>query len=147
MGQNSHNLSKGKLSCNHQSKINPQGTYAVTATSPSCAYYQGNHLIYLCKAFAELSFHDRFSVVKWAALSLNCLLPNHRLSQCTKLSCQKRHKTLLHYDKAIHQEVIKPRSSSPKNNLVNLQVLSEILLATTVVYLTNAKGESKHFRC
>ena len=151
VGQNSQNSSKGKLSYNHQSKTNSQGTYAVTATSPSCAYCQGNHFIYSCKAFAELSSHDRFSVVKRAALCLNCLRPNHRLSECTKSSCQKcqkRHNTLLHFDKAIPQEAIKSRSSSPKNNLVSLHshFSSEVLLATAVVHLTNAKGESKRFR-
>lgn len=102
VNQNSHNSSKGKISWNHQSKNNSQGAYAVTTTPISCDYCQSEHFIFSCKAFKDLSPHDRFSTVKKISLCLNCLRPNHNLSECTRSSCQKchkRHNTLLHFEK------------------------------------------------
>ncbi|XP_043263915.1 uncharacterized protein LOC122404086 [Colletes gigas] len=66
----------------------------------NCVMCKGEHPIYSCTRFLQLSARDRLNIVKKARLCINCLRPNHvvincRLGNCRK--CDKKHHTLLHF--------------------------------------------------
>ncbi|XP_011866768.1 PREDICTED: uncharacterized protein LOC105561415 [Vollenhovia emeryi] len=71
------------------------------------------HPLYLCDKFKQLSVPKRIELVKNAKICYNCLRSHrdspYKFSSCT--ICQKRHNTLLHYDK--YANAGKPDASKP----------------------------------
>lgn len=66
---------------------------------PVCKVKQ--HMLFRCDKFKELSVPKRVEAVKNAKLCFNCLR-SHLGKPCTYTTCticQKRHNTLLHFDK------------------------------------------------
>jgi len=148
---------RNKLNLNNPSKIHSQykpraqRVYTVTAAKTCCPHCQENHPIYSCKGFLDLSPYERYLAVKKTALCLNCLRLNHRLSNCTKppcQKCQKKHNSLLHFEKQTSQETNELKPASSRDQVINLHshTSSEALLATAMVDIVNHKGQCKSFR-
>ncbi|XP_018373979.1 PREDICTED: uncharacterized protein LOC108768150 [Trachymyrmex cornetzi] len=88
-------------------------------TVNKCAHCKGEHWIYQCKGFKELSISDRLSRVKALKLCLNCLKDKHIARECTAGNCKrcsKRHSSLLHDDKYSTKE-----DREEKNNIKSNQ--------------------------
>ena len=91
-------------------------------------FCKGEHKIFVCDKFQELSIAERATVVKTAGLCFNCLRKGHRGSECTLKNCKKcnkRHHTLLHHDDT-------KQIDSP---VLSLQVYmhSQVLLSTAMI--------------
>lgn len=67
-----------------------------------CLHCKGDHQIYQCKTFKELSVTDHLNKVKFLKLCLNCLRGKHFARDCSSSGCKKcskKHNTLLHEDR------------------------------------------------
>lgn len=74
---------------------------SVTQSKDFCNFCKGEHKIYACSKFQELSITDRSNAVKTLGICFNCLRRGHRSLECTLSKCKKCHKkhhTLLHSD-------------------------------------------------
>ncbi|XP_033222716.1 uncharacterized protein LOC117176571 [Belonocnema kinseyi] len=66
----------------------------------SCHLCSGQHPLYSCEQFLNMSPPERYKIVKKTSLCHNCLLGNLKTVQCRHNSCrkcQRRHNTLLHF--------------------------------------------------
>lgn len=66
-----------------------------------CSICDSPHLIYNCGTFLKLSPEDRYARARQRNLCVNCLKPNHNVSQCRRNGCKKchkRHNILLHFE-------------------------------------------------
>ena len=112
---------------------------STTDNSPTCHYCKGQHYIYACIKFKELSPEKRLEAAKAAQLCTNCLRNNHTTSNCKSISCQKckkRHNTLLHSDRSDKKE----ENSSPatvNTHCSNSNYQSTVLLSTAEIYIAN----------
>lgn len=105
----------GKLSNNNQSnnmfpnKSKGSLTTNVAVSSVSCPQCKGNHPIYFCEAFLQLSVENRVQAVKKAHLCSNCLRStSHQAKSCSSGSCRKCHKkhnTLIHLAKSADDKI------------------------------------------
>ena len=119
----------------------PQHAYLANSNKLRCYYCQADHSIYACGSFLKLSFKERSEFVKKASLCLNCLHPNHQLSDCRGGSCRKcgkRHNSLLHIDS-------KPETSDGVNATFpthNMHVRTELhtFLSTALVDICDNQG-------
>lgn len=68
----------------------------------SCWHCNGDHMIFRCEKFRELSTDKRIDRVNVLKLCRNCLKPNHNMNECKSqfkcIVCQKSHHVLLHID-------------------------------------------------
>uniref|UniRef100_A0A8D9B3Q3 Integrase catalytic domain-containing protein n=1 Tax=Cacopsylla melanoneura TaxID=428564 RepID=A0A8D9B3Q3_9HEMI len=92
-----------------------------------CVFCNGSHSLPECNAFLKISPQDRYRVAKDNSLCVNCLVSQHKASECSlKLECticSLKHNTLLHfhqnknsnnfgYGKTRHATFSKPSTSS-----------------------------------
>lgn len=99
---NSNNTQNKKSTYNTQNK---RQALTVTNNVSSCIVCQGSHRLYACEQFLKLSIPDRVEKVKSHTLCFNCLNSGHKNDEykwqgCKK--CNKKHNTLLHYEKREH---------------------------------------------
>ncbi|GAB0093955.1 hypothetical protein DMENIID0001_091490 [Sergentomyia squamirostris] len=132
-------------------------------TKHSCPQCKKDHPIFRCEEFKKLSTYDRNQQVKTFQLCSNCLCHKKDVpckSQFKCLTCQKRHHTLLHFDKKSDQE---------KNNVKNLHVTADnktndlesdsdsgaasfhsnvtsVILPTAVIKVKGKNGSYQHLR-
>lgn len=74
---------------------------SVKGTSKTCSICKGEHMIYNCASFKELSVDERLNEVKRNRLCFNCLRDNHPVERCMAGGCKrcsKKHNTMLHFD-------------------------------------------------
>lgn len=67
----------------------------------TCAMCNGDHSLYSCNSFLNLSITDRVKLVTNKNLCLNCLRKGHTTSDCyfgPCRQCHKKHNSLLHMD-------------------------------------------------
>ncbi|XP_029055232.2 uncharacterized protein LOC114882514 [Osmia bicornis bicornis] len=120
-----------------------QSYVATDERKQSCVVCKGEHPIYTCSKFLQLSIRDRLNTVRQTKLCLNCLRPNHtvihcRLGNCRK--CEKKHHTLLHFPTETQavtnykQSSLTPSTSSDTvKTALTVSYDSEILLGTAQV--------------
>ncbi|XP_031333913.1 uncharacterized protein LOC116163925 [Photinus pyralis] len=112
-----------------------------------CFYCSGDHAIYKCSEFLNLSSRARIASSKKKGLCLNCLVPYHTVKDC-KLSCCKKchgkHNTLLHLD---NNSNLPEASTSSNNEDVTIAMhsfqnrsKSFVLLSTALVLITDSQG-------
>lgn len=80
-------------------RLRSKTTLATATQERKCCLCQGQHLIYGCNKFLNLSVKDRIEKIKRLKLCLNCLRPDHFARTCRSGSCKncgKRHNTLCH---------------------------------------------------
>ncbi|KAL0821872.1 hypothetical protein ABMA28_005274 [Loxostege sticticalis] len=74
-------------------------------THLTCLLCHAQHTLTKCSKFLNLSVSDRFSFIQKKNICFNCLHLGHNVSQCKSnfscRNCQKRHHTLIHFDKNI----------------------------------------------
>ena len=140
---------------NFRQNPRPQQAYVASTTKFVCPICKGEHSIFYCDQFKDLSSQGRFRAVKKASLCLNCLRSNHRVSDCTAVPCRKcnkKHSTLLHFETQPSLETALSEStditgpSSKSSISMHASVSSEAILATAIVDLVNAQGKSKACR-
>lgn len=114
-----------------------------------CAVCQnGQHPLYFCNQFLNLSTKDRIHQVKSKNLCMNCLKAGHTSQECksrTCTKCNKKHNTLLHLEssKLKRQD---NTSTQPENSSVSLSTLnnnkrqSYVLLGTAKILLMASNG-------
>ena len=134
-----------------RSQANHRQAFAASTATHLCPHCQGAHLVYACEQFKKLSPQKRFEATKRAALCINYLRSNHRISDCTSSPCRKcgkMHHTLLHFEKKSSSESVETAPVTQNQPLVTLHthISSEGLLGTAIVDLVNAQGTSKKCR-
>lgn len=130
----------------------------VVTDRAACSICNGDHPIYHCKRFLELSVDQRFQEIKALKLCLNCLRSTaHRSKQCSSGSCKKcnkKHNTLLHMEVRQQWKDSESKSSdlNSSDTTGSMQVASttanhaarsrgrHVLLSTAIVHVRDAKG-------
>lgn len=73
-----------------------------------CAMCSGDHYVYHCKKFGEITSKQRQDFVQANKLCFNCLAPTHSVVKCRQSACcrrcGRRHHTLLHFEKEQNME-------------------------------------------
>ncbi|XP_062541819.1 uncharacterized protein LOC134209806 [Armigeres subalbatus] len=124
-------------------------------TKELCHCCNGDHLIYKCSQFKELSAGNRYAKVKQADLCFNCLRRGHRTVDCNSdkscKSCKRKHHSLLHEEKPStskksdsqqvaaheeHQEVAV--HAGFVNYATSLMVRQQVLLSTAEVIVSGS---------
>ncbi|XP_062558044.1 uncharacterized protein LOC134222916 [Armigeres subalbatus] len=128
-------------------------------TKELCHCCNGDHLIYKCGQFKELSISNRYAKVKQAGLCFNCLRRGHRTVDCNSdkscKSCKRKHHSLLHEEKPSttkkpdsdqvvapeeHQEVAVQAGSV--NYATSLMVKQQVLLSTAEVIVSGSGNKT-----
>lgn len=123
--------------------------------SVKCVICKGDHQVYQCKTFIELSIADRTNKVKFARLCLNCLKGKHMAKECTANGCRKcskKHSTLLHDDnygtkehkaEEIRLDVKTENEANKQDNTVCTHAQSKLVrsvLSTAMVLVKDYRG-------
>lgn len=151
---------------NFRSNESKSLNHVVTEKSVKCFYCKGDHCLFYCKDFLNLSNQNRYNEVKRLHLCINCLRPFPHKRSCIggcKI-CFKKHNTLLHIDfynkVAENQEQIKSQdqtkfaskteqpsnSVQTENNILSLNAYSSrdehslVLLATANILIQDKKN-------
>ncbi|XP_066157628.1 uncharacterized protein, partial [Euwallacea fornicatus] len=98
-----------------QSHKYDKGTTEIRNQEKRIGFSYGNHLIYQCPRFTQLSVSERYEEVRKHKLCSNCLRVGHRKQECKSSGCKKcnqTHNTALHYEKRQGDE----RAQSLKND-------------------------------
>lgn len=123
----------------------------LTAKTTTCAMCNENHLIYYCKRLLNMQPEERIKKIKLLQLCINCLKPNHSVSQCNASSCKKckgKHNTLLHITQQTNNYPRLPISDAStsrdviSSNLANYPTKNstQVLLSTAVVDIKDKVG-------
>ncbi|XP_011860106.1 PREDICTED: uncharacterized protein LOC105557469 [Vollenhovia emeryi] len=125
----------------------------VVTERQACGYCKGDHPIFRCNKFLELSVDKRIQEIKGLKLCLNCLKHSeHRAKQCNAglcKKCNKRHNTLLHMESSLQPndtEVSSDRtgtsaeSSTTSTYHATRATGHHVLLSTAVVHVQDQKG-------
>lgn len=149
-----------------QSKVNTSKKAIVAAVTETrtnrCAICKdGNHQIYHCPTFLNLSPQARIKEVQKLRICANCFKEGYKLEACmVRAVCvQKKHNTLLHcntqidaskLDKAGHSRDSPENSQSSPNTqtLAHCAIRTQErgLLATAIIKIQATKGESYECR-
>jgi len=90
---------KGKQKQPFHLKSQGKTSLSTTVQGGRCYLCQGQHFIYSCNLFLNLSVEDRIQAVKRLKLCINCLRKDHFAASCKFGSCREcgeRHNTLCH---------------------------------------------------
>ncbi|CAK9826629.1 hypothetical protein ANTRET_LOCUS4442 [Anthophora retusa] len=143
--ENSNSLKSSNIQDRLRSKPQARNHSYVSTNEKKqvCVICKGEHPIYACTKFLQLSVRDRLDTVKRAKLCINCLRPNHivincRLGNCRK--CDKKHHTLLHFptqtqDSNQNNPIVSMPSTSAETSKTTLTASydSEVLLGTAQI--------------
>lgn len=132
-----------------------------TQSNEVCACCNGEHVIYKCDVFENLTVSDRYTKVRQAGLCFNCLRRGHRTADCnsdrTCRTCKRRHHSLLHEEKstttqpqvsqlAVAVEPVAeedPENDEPTQGSVNCartSMTKQVLLSTAEVLVCDASN-------
>ena len=81
---------------------NRNGGVGNTQSKPPCVMCEGNHGVWSCKKFSDMSVPKRWVIAKEKRLCFRCLASDHlgknctRSKICTVLGCNRSHHNLLH---------------------------------------------------
>ncbi|XP_054709120.1 uncharacterized protein LOC129218823 [Uloborus diversus] len=105
-------------------------------------YCKAKHSLIKCNKFLNLSVQDRVTFVKKNNVCFNCLLSNHRVSQCKSVykckKCAKNHHTLLHYNQSENNSEVNYQGASNSNTL---SASAKVLLCTAIIKVVDSSGE------
>ncbi|XP_036146016.1 uncharacterized protein LOC118646671 [Monomorium pharaonis] len=117
-------------------KVRNNAALATTTREGRCYLCQGQHLIYGCAGFLNLSVEDRIKEIKRLRLCLNCLRPDHFSRHCRSSSCREcgeRHNTLCHIKR-------RPLGSSAELTRSSSEDSSEASVGATLCSMANTEG-------
>lgn len=107
--------------------------------SLSCPMCQGNHFVFTCDKFRNLSVQDRIKRAHTYNICINCLRPGHDKSKC-KLGhckyCREKHNTLLHIDSVPYVSEMQNIALSVNHSNTSRVVL----LSTALVKVSDPEG-------
>lgn len=133
-------------SASHATNNNQQSrnvrAHAVTSAEYDCPSCGGNHTIYSCHQFRQLSVGERRAVASDKRLCFNCLSSTHMATNCRSGNCRfcnQAHNSLL------HEEIEIERPTTSTNSMVGLNP-SRIVLRSAIVYVQAIDGELLEFR-
>ncbi len=124
-----------------------------------CLFCEGDHFLFHCKKFAELTVQKRSLFVQTKNLCRNCIAHKKNKKCTSKYTCsicKKNHHTLLHFNEKVKpaknsNSVEKP--SEIQNNQevsritsTHLRNKSSVLLSTALVYIKDITGRYEPFR-
>ena len=121
----------------------------------SCWLCKGEHRIFACGQFLNMSPKERYETARKVSLCPNCLRGNHHVKNCLSTGCRKcgkKHNSLLHFDNFSSDDNSQLGNSKKTNqkpqtdqsdqlnqvttaNVSNYQLLipSQVVLATAIV--------------
>lgn len=143
-----HNYSKPSTAVQAQTNsyvaanINSTDT-KLTKRKRVCEMCRGNHPLYVCSMFLNLSVEDRIKLVSDKNLCGNCLRGGHSLDDCYFGPCQQckqKHNSLLH--KTDKNSVVLHSLSSNSNLTSNMHSLitQPVLLSTALVQVSDSNN-------
>lgn len=139
-----HN-NKQFLNNNHSNKSFTKSCY--TSSTTKCPHCNGEHGIFSCKDFINISNEAKLKAIKQMQLCVNCLY-DHNGKKCistkTCRKCSAQHNTILH--DAFSKPSKQPPNSHKENVNVSQNDQAEILLATAKVNVLAADGTSHSMR-
>ena len=132
--------SKSSQSCMKTSVESQSNT-----TKLACPICGENHMPSFCLSFQKMSPQERYLEIKKSPLCHNCLKNNLRTFECrapTCKKCQKRHHTLLHFERqsAENSNISKSETATQLLSFQS-QATPHVLLGTAIVDIKNSKGE------
>lgn len=104
----------------------------VATIHTKCTYCQGEHNIYQCKEFKNLSVSDRIKHTKSKGLCLNCLRDKHLAKDCASGNCKvcsNRHNSLLHNES---RKIIRSRDQSRIRLTLKLTIMVLVMLRVII---------------
>ncbi|XP_055527207.1 uncharacterized protein LOC129719822 [Wyeomyia smithii] len=130
----------------------------------SCICCNGDHQIYKCDTFRELTVNDRYNKVRQAGLGFNCLRRGHRSAACnsdnTCRTCKRKHHSLLHDDKPAapkvkestpatsssttveEQRIIAVQTQGSVNCTKSFMLEQQVLLSTAEVHVQGSSNKN-----
>ncbi|XP_050062940.1 uncharacterized protein LOC126552291 [Aphis gossypii] len=110
-----------------------------------CRLCSGQHKLFNCEQFLNMTVPERSKVVSNAMLCFNCFAPGHQANQCRYGSCHAKHNTRLHDDNKVaegpHEQPLNVSVMYAQNCSVNcMQYSTTSMLATAVIYISNKTG-------
>lgn len=140
-------------------KPQPRLSHAVTQRN-TCSLCKGQHVLFSCKSFLDLSVQDRIARIKQLKLCFTCLKTDHMSTECKSSHCSrcdKFHNTLLHIDTSLQpivqgkENIVLPESDTPMRTISSNSAVHRAIsnnnthkvLATAVVYVIDSNG-NKH---
>lgn len=126
----------------------------VATVKQKCNYCSGEHAIYYCKDFLDLSIPQRVTATRNRKLCVNCLRsPAHAVSKCTSRGCKVckvKHNTLLHQTDSSTTAISEPEPSKNSSTPTSLIATSMhtasngyekyTMLSTAVVKVLDCNG-------
>lgn len=119
----------------------------------SCLLCKEAHHIYACDKFRAMTASEKYKVIRAHNACINCLKTGHYSSDCKSQGCKrcnKKHNSLLHYDRQDHAEVTTNKditeASSTSVKVLNAVVTTEVLLSTALVDVETASGKKVRAR-
>lgn len=147
-----------------RSKVRSSANH-VSAQVQCCSLCNANHNLSQCPVWLNMSVEKRFDEVKSRKLCINCLKPNHSVSNCKSPRCKvcnKSHHALLHIFE-FSRDVALLNKAATENNFVNKNAefpkttdkstmlssnyavdnvsnSSEVVLSTALIHVTDMEG-------
>lgn len=126
-------------------------------TSPRCNLCAGPHRIPSCPQFMSMTVKERHDYAEKKQLCFNCLYFGHQMNKCRFppcSKCTKRHHEKLHIDampissSEVDKVICFGNLCVPQNDLDNVHksAVSNIMLATAVVYISDINGKQQPCR-
>ncbi|XP_037928470.1 uncharacterized protein LOC119662782 [Teleopsis dalmanni] len=118
----------------------------IATNSKGCTFCgSGDHFIYSCCQFTNLSPKLRLTEARKLSLCLKCLKKGHQLKQCKSSFCRicsRPHHTLLHLNDRINDSTFSSSNDVPiANPTSNTKSKVEcVLLATAIILIRNRAG-------
>ena len=147
--ERSDNFAKNNSKAFASQNSSNRQTYALTKNIPSnssyatqfkafCHLCKGSHFTQYCEQLTNATVNERINIVKKANLCFNCLKSNHRIEDCKSThckSCNKKHHSLLHFEKENTNQSTYVNTFPLKNN-----THTEKLITTAIVHIMDLKG-------
>lgn len=143
--------------------VNKQANSFTASLQSDCILCHQKHYLRACASFLRMDPKERFETAHQLKVCINCLVPGHSVNQCRNKSnctvCDKRHHTLLHFQKNqnapsssnIHQQhnsniLTSTRASTSSQDSASLALMSTpisnpVLLATACVNVIGRFGQ------
>ncbi|CAB3238247.1 unnamed protein product [Arctia plantaginis] len=106
-----------------------------------CALCNGDHYVYHCKKFGDMSTKERQDFVQQSKLCFNCLAPSHTVVRCRQAACcrtcGRRHHTLLHFVREANAENTKQGETSQPGMVTEQQRGKSSSLSNDTHIVTN----------
>ena len=102
----------------------------MASKSLKCFACDGEHRLFDCEIFKNMSYAERLNVVKTKRLCFRCLLPGHAIHNCRRdiscLSCQSnKHHTFIHTD-----SFVKSNAATINGQQVYLRIVPVTVIAS-----------------